>query len=72
MIVGKREQANLGQLAWLAPTNSSDPHMYIRTYVHLHLGLSPLILALKAPNRLMNDNNGSSATSARKIMWRFG
>ena len=33
--------------------------------------LSPLILALQAPNRLMSDNNGSSATSARKIMWRF-
>ena len=33
--------------------------------------LSPLILALQAPNRLMSDTNGSSATSARKIMWRF-
>ena len=33
--------------------------------------VSPLILALQAPNRLMSDNNGSSATSARKIMWRF-
>ena len=33
--------------------------------------LSPLILALQAPNRLMSDNNGSSATSAGKIMWRF-
>ena len=29
--------------------------------------LSPLILALQAPNRL----NGSSATSARKLIWRF-
>ena len=33
--------------------------------------LSPLILALQAPNRLKSDTNGSSATSARKIMWRF-
>ena len=33
--------------------------------------LSPLILALQAPNRLMNDTNDSSTTSARKIMWRF-
>ena len=33
--------------------------------------LSPLILALQAPNRLMSDTNGSSATSARKIMWCF-
>ena len=33
--------------------------------------LSPLILALQAPNRLMSNTNGSSAISARKIMWRF-
>ena len=33
--------------------------------------LSPLILALQAPNRLMSDTNGSSTTSAKKIMWRF-
>ena len=36
MIVG-----NLGQLAWLTPANSSDPHMYKRTYVQLHLGFNP-------------------------------
>ena len=33
--------------------------------------LSPLILALQAPNRLMSNNNGSSTTSTRKIMWQF-
>jgi len=33
--------------------------------------LSPLILALQGPSRLISDTNGSSATSARKIMWRF-
>ena len=33
--------------------------------------LSPLILTLQAPNRFMSDTNGSSATNARKIMWRF-
>ena len=33
--------------------------------------VSPLILALQAPNLLMNDNNGFSATSVRKVMWRF-
>ena len=33
--------------------------------------LSPLILVLQAPNRLMSDTNSSSATSARKLMWRF-
>ena len=31
--------------------------------------LSLLILALQAPNWVMNDTNGSSATSAKKIMW---
>ena len=34
--------------------------------------LSPLVLSLQAPNRLMSNTNGSSATSARKIMWRLG
>ena len=33
--------------------------------------LPPLILALQTPNRLMSDTNGSSTTSARKLMWRF-
>ena len=33
--------------------------------------LSPLILALQGPSRLISDTNGSSATRARKIMWRF-
>ena len=33
--------------------------------------VSPLILALQAANRLMSNTNGSSTTSARKIMWRF-
>ena len=30
--------------------------------------LSPLILALQVPNRLMSDTNDSSTTSARKTM----
>ena len=33
--------------------------------------LSPLILALQGPSRLISNTNGSSATRARKIMWRF-
>jgi len=33
--------------------------------------LSPLILALQGPSRLVSDTNGSSATRARKNMWRF-
>ena len=33
--------------------------------------LSPLILALQGPSRLISDTNGSSATRARKFMWRF-
>jgi len=33
--------------------------------------LSPLILALQGPSRLISDTNGSSATRARKTMWRF-
>ena len=37
----------------------------------LGLCVSSLVLALQAPNRLMSDTNGSSATSARKIMWQF-
>ena len=32
--------------------------------------LSPL-LALQAPNQLMSDYYGSSATSVRKLMWQF-
>ena len=31
----------------------------------------PLILALQGPSRLISDTNGSSATRARKFMWRF-
>jgi len=30
--------------------------------------LSPLILALQGPSRLISDTNGSSATRARKLM----
>jgi len=33
--------------------------------------LSPLILALQGPSRLISNTNGSSATRARKVMWRF-
>ena len=33
--------------------------------------LSPLILSLQGPSRLISDTNGSSATRARKVMWRF-
>ena len=33
--------------------------------------LSPLILALQGPSRLISDTNDSSATRARKDMWRF-
>jgi len=33
--------------------------------------LSPLILTLQGPSRLISDTNGSSATRARKVMWRF-
>jgi len=33
--------------------------------------LSPLILFLQGPSRLISDTNGSSAARARKIMWRF-
>ena len=39
--------------------------------VCLRVCLSPLILALQAPNRLISDTNGSSATNTRKLMWRF-
>ena len=39
--------------------------------VCLCVRLSPLIFALQAPNRLMSATNGSSATSAQKIMWQF-
>ena len=38
--------------------------------VCLSMCLSPLILALQAPNRLMSNTNGSSATNARRIMWQ--
>jgi len=33
--------------------------------------LSPLILTLQGPSRLISDTNGSSATKARKVMSRF-
>ena len=33
--------------------------------------LSPLILALQGPSRLISNTNGSGATRARKLMWRF-
>jgi len=33
--------------------------------------LPPLILSQQEPSRLISDTNGSSATRARKIMWRF-
>jgi len=33
--------------------------------------LSPVILALQGPSQLISDTNGSSATRARKVMWRF-
>ena len=33
--------------------------------------LSPLILALQGPNRLISDTNGSSATRARKVCGDF-
>ena len=33
--------------------------------------LSPVILALQGPSRLISDTNGSSATRARKVMWQF-
>jgi len=33
--------------------------------------LSPLILALQGPSRLISDTNGSSAARARKVMWHF-
>jgi len=33
--------------------------------------LSPLILVLQGPSRLISDTNGSSATRTQKIMWRF-
>jgi len=33
--------------------------------------LSPLILALQGPSRLISDTNSSGATRARKVMWRF-
>jgi len=33
--------------------------------------LSPLILALQGPSRLISNTNGSSTTRARKVMWRF-
>jgi len=39
--------------------------------VCVHVCLSPLILALQGPSRLSSDTNGSSATRARKVMWRF-
>ena len=33
--------------------------------------LSPLILALQGPSRLISNTNGSSTTRARIVMWRF-
>ena len=38
----------------------------------MSVSLSPLIRALQAPHRLiLSDTNGSSAPSARKLMWRL-
>ena len=62
---------------WLTAIGSNSPFEYcsspIRSegYGTWFVCLSPLILALQAPNRLMSNTNGSSATSARKLMWRF-
>ena len=39
--------------------------------VSLCVCVSPLILALQGPSRLISDTNGSSATRARKVTWRF-
>ena len=39
--------------------------------VCLSVCLSPLILDLQGPSWLISDTNGSSATGARKVMWRF-
>ena len=39
--------------------------------VCLSVRLSRLILALQASDWLMSNTNGSSATSAQKLMWQF-
>ena len=44
---------------------------YCTWFVCLCVSLSPLILALQGPSRLISDTNGSSATRARKVMWQF-
>jgi len=40
-------------------------------FVCLSVCLSPPILALQGPSRLISDTNGSSATRAQKVMWQF-
>jgi len=40
-------------------------------FVCVSVCLSPLILSLQGPSRLISDTNDSSATRARKLMWRF-
>jgi len=43
----------------------------LRASVCVCVCLSPLILALQGPSRLISDTNGSNATRARKVMWQF-